>query len=57
MNRAIFMAPPDSLILHNSKSAGGSTILVSKIKDLSDENLLLALANVVEIKEFTHDKS
>lgn len=49
-DRAIFMAPPDSLIVYNSKAQ--ATPMVSKVKDLSDEQLLLALVSIIEIKDF-----
>lgn len=49
--RAIFVAPPDSFIVY--KGANSSNVVeISKVKDLSDEKLLLALVNAVEIKDF-----
>ena len=47
-NSAVFIAHPDSLIIYETPN--GTEI--SKVKDLNDESLLLALVRIVEIKAF-----
>ena len=44
---AVYSAPLTAYIIYKS----GDDQLVSKVKDLTDEKLLLALANVIEIKD------
>jgi hypothetical protein len=48
---AVFTASPDSWIVYRSDDG---KMMASKLKDLTEERLLLALANVVEIKDQTN---
>ena len=52
--KTIYSGVPESFLIYREGSPGTQTVTrVIKVKDLTDELLLFALANVVELKELS----
>ncbi len=47
--RPVFTSPEDGLIVHRGNVLGTEQLVVSKVKELKDEDLLLAVATAVKI--------
>ena len=52
--KPVYSGAMESFLVYKEGSPGSAPFVkVSKVKDLTDEQLLLALANVVELKELS----
>lgn len=52
-NKAIYSASPDSWIIYRDSRSPADPPTVSRAKDLTDQQLLTALATAVELKDLT----
>ncbi len=50
----MYIGVPESFLIYREVTAGTQPVLsISRVKELNDEQLLLALANVAELKELS----
>jgi hypothetical protein len=48
-SKPVYVSPEDAYLIHHGDVLGTEQIVVSRVKDLKDDQLLLALAKVVKL--------